>query len=208
MIYSRSGSRAVFSAYSSGQMNVTRNGEATVRSALVPAPNFMVGFKSAGSLSFDVSNPIRSSVPAARGPFSAPEAGKANGGPDQSSAVSLAAIEPADEAAPTEGRPAPTSESNSVELAIDSLPRFHLIKPIPVRVTPLGDWLFVASIPSLNISVTGDSFGEAVLLFKEHLISLLDNPRNIGSLDEQERQLQLIRSHVTETARKVGWFRS
>lgn len=187
-------------------MNVTHNGEATVRSLLVPAPKFVIGFKSAGSLSFDVTNPARSSVAAAREPLLAPEARTPNEGPDQSSALSLVAIQPADQATRIEDRAA--NASNSTELAINSLPRFHLVKPIPVKVTPLGVRLFVASIPGLNISVTGDSLGEAVLLLKEHLISLLDNPRNIGSLDEQERQLQLIRSYVSEPARKVGWFRS
>jgi hypothetical protein len=189
-------------------MNITRSSEATVRSLLVPAQYFVIGFRSAGSLSFDVTNPARSSVAAARGPSPAPEATTANEETDQASALSLAAPDPADQATQIEDRPEPANASNSVELAIDSLPRFYLIKPIPVKVTPLGDRLFVASIPGLNISVTGDSFGEAVLLLKEHLISLLDNPRNIGSLDEQERQLQLIRSYVAEPARKVGWFRS
>lgn len=208
MIYSKSDSWTAFFASSSGQMNVIRTGEATVRSLLVPAPNFMIGFKSAGSLAFDVTNPAYLSVAAAREPSPAPEARTASEGPDQSSAPSLTAIEPADQATRSEDRPEPANASNNVELTIDSLPRFNLVKPIPVKVTPLGERLFVASIPGLNISVTGFSLGEAVLQLKEHLISLLDNPRNIGSIDEQERQLQLIRSYVSEPARKVGWFRS
>src|SRR5690242_13832462 len=127
MIYSKSGSWAAFSAHSSGPTNVTRNGEAAVRSSLVPAPNFVIGFKSAGSPSFDVTDPARSSVAVSQQRSAAPEARTASESPHQLSA--------------REDGLGSASGSNNIELAIDSLPRFNLVKPIPVIVTPLGDRL-------------------------------------------------------------------
>jgi hypothetical protein len=43
--------------------------------------------------------------------------------------------------------------------------------PIPVLIECLGDKVFVAEAPDLNISTTGNSVGAAFLLLKEQILS-------------------------------------
>src|SRR5260370_22168704 len=67
-------------------------------------------------------------------------------------------------AASAEALPKP-SRAERIELAIDSLQNYELIKPIPVLIESLGDKVFVAEAPDLNVSTTGNSVGVAFLLF-------------------------------------------
>jgi hypothetical protein len=92
----------------------------------------------------------------------------------------------------------PQKQSDSIDLIIDKLPRHRLIKPVPVSISPLGDRVFVASAPDIDITVTGNSLSEALLLLKQHLETSYDSLRKRVSGKEQERQLQRLRAFIQD----------
>jgi hypothetical protein len=71
---------------------------------------------------------------------------------------------PVEAAAPVIDQPKPPIRTDKVELTIDSLQNYELFKPIRVVVESLGDKVFVAEAPDLNVSTTGNSVGGALIL--------------------------------------------
>ena len=112
-----------------------------------------------------------------------------------------AASDAASEAPPTQDRPEAPKQKDGINLIIDKLPRHRLVKPVPVSISPLGDRVFIASAPDIDITVTGNSLSEALLLLKQHLESSYDNLRKGGSANnkEQERQLQRLRAYIQDS---------
>src|SRR5712671_1625452 len=107
-------------------------------------------------------------------------------------------------AASAEALPKP-SRAERIELAIDSLQNYELIKPIPVLIESLGDKVFDAEAPDLNISTTGNSVGAAFLLLKEHIITTYENYRGKKGLDsERTRQLGIFDKYIGKGKRH--WF--
>ena len=102
---------------------------------------------------------------------------------------------------PTQDRPEAPKQGDSIDLIIDKLPRHRLIKPVPVSISPLGDRVFVASAPDIDITVTGNSLSEALLLLKQHLETSYDSLRKGGSANnkEQDRQLQRLRTYIQDS---------
>jgi hypothetical protein len=98
----------------------------------------------------------------------------------------------------TQDRPEAPKQGDSTDLIIDKLPRHRLVKPIPVSISPLGDRVFVASAPDLDITVTGDSLSDALLLLKQHLESSYDSLRKGASGKDQARQLQLLHAYIQD----------
>jgi predicted RNase H-like HicB family nuclease len=97
------------------------------------------------------------------------------------------------------------SRAERIELAIDSLQNYELIKPIPVLIESLGDKVFVAEAPDLNVSTTGNSVGVAFLLLKEHIITTYEGYRSKKGLDsERTRQLGIFDKYIGKTKRH--WF--
>jgi predicted RNase H-like HicB family nuclease len=97
------------------------------------------------------------------------------------------------------------SRAERIELAIDSLQNYELIKPIPVLIESLGDKVFVAEAPDLNVSTTGNSVGAAFLLLKEHIITTYEGYRSKKGLDsERTRQLGIFDKYIGKTKRH--WF--
>jgi len=76
-----------------------------------------------------------------------------------------------------------------LELAIDSLQDYDLIKPIPVLIESLGDKVFLAEVPDFNLSTTGNSVGAAFLLLKEQIIASYEGHRSKKGPDPQRAQL-------------------
>jgi hypothetical protein len=107
----------------------------------------------------------------------------------------------ASEAPQTQDRPEAPKQGDSIDLIIDKLPHHRLVKPVPVSISPLGDRVFIASAPDIDITVTGNSLSEALLLLKQHLESSYDNLRKGGSANkkEQERQLQRLRAYIQDS---------
>jgi hypothetical protein len=107
-------------------------------------------------------------------------------------------------AASADALPKP-SRAERIELAIDSLQNYELIKPIPVLIESLGDKVFVAEAPDLNVSTTGNSVGVAFLLLKEHIITTYENYRGKKGLDsERTRQLGIFDKYIGKGKRH--WF--
>jgi len=107
-------------------------------------------------------------------------------------------------AASAEALPKP-SRAERIELAIDSLQNYELIKPIPVLIESLGDKVFVAEAPDLNVSTTGNSVGVAFLLLKEHIITTYEGYRSKKGLDsERTRQLGIFDKYIGKAKRH--WF--
>jgi predicted RNase H-like HicB family nuclease len=103
-----------------------------------------------------------------------------------------------------EPRPKP-ARNERIELAIDSLQNYELIQAIPVLIESLGDKVFVAEAPDLNVSTTGNSVGAAFLLLKEHIVTTYEGYRSKKGLDsERARQLSIFDKYIGKTKRH--WF--
>jgi hypothetical protein len=98
-----------------------------------------------------------------------------------------------------------TTKIERIELAIDSIQGYDLIKPIPVLIESLGDKVFVAEAPDLNLSTTGNSVGAAFLLLKEQIITTYEGDRSKKGPDAQRtQQLAALEQYIAKPRRH--WF--
>lgn len=113
---------------------------------------------------------------------------------DEPSALASAALpEPSTRSAPTNER---------VQLIIDSLQNYDLIKPIPVIIDSLADKIFTAEAPDLNLSISENSFGGALLLLKDRIAKVYEEYRMKKILDPgQVRQLEILQAHIGKAKR-------
>jgi hypothetical protein len=161
----------------------------------------MLGFSSSGAALSGVATGARPAPPT---PARSPSPEKTPS--EQPLDPSERAAEPAAEAPQVQDGPAVPRQGDGIDLIIDKLPRHGLVKPIPVTIAPLGDRVFVASTPDLDITVTGNSLSDALLLLKQQLESTYESLRGKTSSKEQERQLNRMRAYIQEgRAAKPGW---
>jgi hypothetical protein len=192
-------------------MHRGRTDEALPRNALIPAPIFMVGFSSSGAALSGVASGARPSPPTPAQPSPPtparpPPSEKTPSQPPRDSSEPSAELPAAAEASQLQDNPAAPGQAEGIDLIIDKLPRHGLVKPIPVTIAPLGDRVFVASTPDLDITVTGNSLSDALLLLKQQLETTYESLRNKASTKEQERQLSRMRAYIQESrAGKSGW---
>jgi len=186
----------------SGSVHLGRTDEVSPRSSLVPIPVLVVGFKSSGIALTGVTTPVRLPQPAGQAAAPLPAEDRATspdpaGMPEPSPA---AAPDNGAEPAPAKERRAPSSsgQGDSIDLIIDKLPRHALVKPIPVTISPLGDRVFIASTADLDITVTGNSLSDALLLLKQQLESTYESLRGKASGREEERQFRRLREYIRE----------
>ena len=159
-------------------------------------PLFVLEFKSTGADLSGAASPVRPPRARTQGrPVSAEEKIPSER-PRGKSEPPAGAGNVGGEAAPTQDVPASPRQGDSIDLIIDKLPRHNLVKPIPVTIAPLGDRVFVASTPDLDITVTGNSLSDALLLLKQQLESTYESLRKNASTKEQERQLQRLRGYI------------
>jgi hypothetical protein len=118
---------------------------------------------------------------------------------------------PGNDARETPANPTTTKEppkpprTERIQLVIDSIKNYDLIKPIPVLIESLGDTVFVAEAPDLNLSITGNSIGTALLLLKDHIINIYEGYRGKKALDpERARQLTIFDDYIVKSRRH--WF--
>jgi len=89
-----------------------------------------------------------------------------------------------------------------IDLAIDRLPNHELIKPIPVLVESLGDKVFIAEVPGLDISMTGNSIGAVLLELKDRIANIYEAHRGSTNLSaDKARQLNVLESYIGKTRR-------
>jgi hypothetical protein len=98
-----------------------------------------------------------------------------------------------------------SSGPSQVELTIDSLRTYELIRPIPVVVESLADRHCVAEVPGLNITTSASSMSEILVLLKESITRTYDDLRIQRNLDrEQARQLKTLETYIGKSKR--GWL--
>jgi hypothetical protein len=188
---------------SAGPLNRGRTDEVLARYALVPVPIFMLGFSSSGAALSGVTTGAR---PAASARPLPPEAKSPGEPPADRSGPPGGSGPAAGDAAQAADRRAAPRQSDGIDLIIDKLPRHGLIKPIPVTIAPLGDRVFVASTPDLDITVTGNSLSDALLLLKQQIETTYESLRDKASTKEQERQLGRLRAYIQDSrGGKSGW---
>jgi hypothetical protein len=86
---------------------------------------------------------------------------------------------------------------DKIELTIDSLQNYELLKPIRVLVESLGDKVFVAEAPELNVSTSGTSVGGALILLKDHVTTIYEGYTGKKNLDgERARQFKLFETYI------------
>jgi hypothetical protein len=183
---------------SAGSVHLGRTDEVLVRTSLVPVPVLVVGFKSTGIALTGARNAVRAPQVVAQ-PSPPAEEGGPSGEPQARSEPPPTAPDNGSEPAPPKERPAPApGQGDSIELIIDKLPRHALVKPIPVTISPLGDRVFIASTPDLDITVTGNSLSDALLLLKQQLESTYEGLRGKATSREEERQLKRLREFIRD----------
>jgi hypothetical protein len=184
---------------SSGSVHLGRTDEVLTRNSLVPIPIFVVGFKSSGIALTGVKNPIRPpQLVRQAGPPPAEEAtttGEVGGRSEPAATASDNGIDPPQA---KDRRTSTSGQGDGIDLIIDKLPRHALVKPIPVTISPLGDRVFIASTPDLDITVTGNSLSDALLLLKQQLESTYENLRGKAPGREEERQLKRLRDYIRD----------
>jgi hypothetical protein len=118
------------------------------------------------------------------------------------------------DATPADGRaetasatpaPKPNSGTSRVELTIDSLRSYELVKPIPVFVESLGERHYVAEVPDLNITTSASSLSEILIVLKDSITQTYDELRIRKNQDsEQARRLKTLESYIGKSKR--GWL--
>jgi hypothetical protein len=103
---------------------------------------------------------------------------------------------------PVADHPKPPPWKDKVELTIDSLQNYALLKPIGVIVESLGDKVFVAEAPELNVSTSGTSVGGALISLKDHISTIYEGYINKKNLDtERARQLKTFEMYISKPRR-------
>jgi hypothetical protein len=146
---------------------------------------------------------------ATRGPPAKPDANATNedGAPDAVNADTPADAANADgpAEAPAAALSKPTSGTSRVELTIDSLRTYELVKPIPVFVEALGERHYVAEVPDLNITTSASSLSEILIVLKDSVTQTYDRLRIRRNLEpEQARQLKMLETYIGKSKR--GWL--
>jgi hypothetical protein len=89
-----------------------------------------------------------------------------------------------------------------VQLTIDSLQNYELIRPIPVVIDSLADKIFTAEVTDLNLSISENSLGGALLFLKHRITTIYEEYRMKKTLDpEQSRCLEILQTYIGKTKR-------
>lgn len=108
---------------------------------------------------------------------------------------------------PAEPEPAKPAHPHRLEMTIDSLPHHDLTEPIPIHIDPLGDTVFTATVSNLDISATGNSIGEALVLLKEQIEFVYgDLNRRSNRSNDQKTALQMLHTYIAPTGNKPTWL--
>lgn len=114
----------------------------------------------------------------------------------------VAAAEPAPETPPVKAK-----RLEKFSRSIQSIENYDLIRFIPVTIEPLGDSVFVADSPDLDLSVTGRTADEAVELLKEMIVRIYESSRSRkNTLDSaRARQLKTLESFIGKSKGMWHW---
>ncbi|HJU17423.1 MAG TPA: hypothetical protein VJ770_13270 [Stellaceae bacterium] len=127
------------------------------------------------------------------------KAGAAEAGPQHEGAAGRPQV--ASETAAPAAKPV---KPGRIEMTIDSLPNYDLLQPIPVVIEALGDRVFAAEAPDLQISTTGSSVGGSFLQLKEQIAAIYEQCRQKNTVTpERLHQIRLFQSYIGKAKR--GW---
>ena len=108
-------------------------------------------------------------------------------------------------ATPPEADGQSSVDAHRIELIIDSLTRHELIEPIPVTVESLGDKVFTATVHSLNLTGTGNTLGDALIIVKDQLEILYERlSKSTNQDDDEKKYLKYLQSHIKNTSSDNG----
>jgi hypothetical protein len=163
-----------------------------------PMPALWLGLKGNSAIPFNLTQPAPPPAPVWRAPAEAPQPPEpeAETKPEPVAEAPEPAKEP--EAAVTEATSEVGSNAHRIELIIDSLPNHTLIEPIPISIESLGEKVFTAAVRNLDISTTGNSIGEALLVLKGQIETIYqDLSKKQQNLDvHQKRTLQMLHTYI------------
>ena len=109
-------------------------------------------------------------------------------------------------AASANGASRPASGPSRIELTIDSLRAYELVKPIPVFVESLGERHYVAEVPDINITTSASSLSEILIVLKNSITQTYDELRIRKNPDpEQVRQLKSLEAYIGKSKRS-SWL--
>jgi hypothetical protein len=126
--------------------------------------------------------------------------------PPQAPSAEVSPPEASDDT-PSEPENEAQAHPHRIEMTIDSLPYHSLTEPIPIVIDPLGETIFTASIRDLDISATGNSIGEALVLLKEQIEFVYgDLNRRSNRTTEQKATLQMLATYIARQSTKPEWL--
>lgn len=139
-----------------------------------------------------------------------PEAAAAEPVAPEAAAPALGETANASQEATEHAKPSPEKPAHPhhLEMTIDSLPHHDLIEPIPIVIDPLGDTIFTAAMSNLDISATGNSIGEGLLLLKEQIEFVYgDLSRRLSLTPDQKTRLQILHTYIRPNGpKKPEWL--
>ena len=101
----------------------------------------------------------------------------------------------------------PTAVDDRTELIIDSLPYHELIEPIPVVIDAIDNALCTATVRDLDISATGNSTGDALLLLKEQIEFVFDGLNRRPHLSsDQQIMLLVLHRYIAPHPKRLEWL--
>jgi hypothetical protein len=158
-----------------------------------PMPALMLGLKGNSAIPFNLTQAAPPPIP----PVPAPPVEPAPAIDQLEPEPPLEAAEPTPEAE-AEAAAELKNNAHSIELIIDSLPNHTLIEPIPITIESLGEKVFTASVRNLDISTTGNSIGEALLVLKGQIETIYrDLSKKNQTLDaHQKTMLQMLHTYI------------
>jgi len=93
--------------------------------------------------------------------------------------------------------------SDEMDVFINSLMRYELKKPMPVHIECIDDNEFLAEVRGANISMTGDSVGDALTMLKENIEAIFERYRSKERLGpEPSHQIKFLESYIGAERRK------
>jgi hypothetical protein len=169
-----------------------------------PMPALMLGLKGNSAIPFNLTQAAPPPAPVWRAPPPIPPVPAPEPPVEAAPAIDQPEPEPPQEAAEatSEAEAEAVAElknnAHAIELIIDSLPNHTLIEPIPITIESLGEKVFTASVRNLDISTTGNSIGEALLVLKGQIETIYrDLSKKNQTLDaHQKTMLQMLHTYI------------
>jgi hypothetical protein len=178
-----------------------------------PMPALWLGLKGNSAIPFNLTPSAPSPLPARPAPPLMQPAPESQADAEAKMESVAEAPPPAKEAeaeeADAKAEAEAESNANRIELIIDSLPNHTLIEPIPISIESLGEKVFTAAVRNLDISTTGTSIGEALLVLKGQIETIYqDLSKKQPNLDaHQKTTLQMLHTYIAPLlpARRAEW---